>query len=229
MKIYLDSGNIEEIKAAASLGILDGVTTNPSLIAKEGKIDFRKTIKQITKILSKYKMNFTVSAEVTNIKTAKDMIEQARELSKIDKHIVVKIPLTEEGIKACTVLSSEDIRCNVTLCFSANQALIAAKAGAYFVSPFIGRVNDEGHDGFQLIKDIKKIYDNYNFETKILSASIRSCGDVLECAKIGSDLITVPYSVFSKLYYNPLTDIGLDKFEKDWQNYQKELDNENKE
>lgn len=228
MKIYLDSGNLDEIKEAASLGILDGVTTNPSLIAKEGHKDFIKAIKQIIKILSKYKTNFTVSAEVTNTKSAKDIIDEAKELAKLDKHIVVKIPLTKEGLQATSVLSAEDIKCNMTLCFSANQALLAAKAGAYFVSPFIGRVNDEGHDGLQLIDDMRLIFDNYKFETQILAASIRSPSDVLECARIGADIVTVPYNVFSKLYYNPLTDIGIEMFEKDWNEYKKELENNEK-
>lgn len=222
MKLYLDTGNIEEISEIASLGILDGVTTNPTLIAKEGK-DFITTIKEIIKILKKHKENFTVSAEVTNTKSAEHMIKEAKELAKIDEHILIKIPLTSEGIKAVSVLSKEEIKCNMTLCFSANQALIAAKAGAWCVSPFVGRVDDEGYDGLQLISDIRLIFDNYRFDTKILAASIRGARDVMDCAKLGSDIATIPYNVFTKLYYNPLTDIGLEKFEKDWKEYEKGL------
>lgn len=222
MKIYLDTGNIDEIKKAAALGILNGVTTNPTLIAKEGR-DFKKTIKEIINILEDYSKDFTVSAEVTNTKSAKEIIKEARELSKISSYILVKVPITKEGIEAVSVLSKEKIKCNMTLCFSANQALLAAKAGAWCVSPFIGRIDDEGYVGLDLIKDIRTIYDNYNFQTKILSASIRSANDVSECAKIGSDIITIPYTVFEKLYYNPLTDVGLAKFEKDWEEYKNKL------
>ena len=219
MKIYLDTGNIEEIKKAAESGILEGVTTNPSLIAREGK-DFKKLIKEITQILKIYRNDFTVSAEVLS-ETCDEMIEEARELAKIDKHVLVKIPLTFEGLKAVNILSGEEIRCNVTLCFSVNQALLAAKAGAYCVSPFIGRLDDQGTSGISVVEDIRQVYDNYNFETKILAASIRSTEHVFECAKARVDIITMPYDVFEKLYHNPLTDIGLDKFKKDWDKYVK--------
>jgi transaldolase len=221
MKIYLDSGNVEEIEKAASSGILDGVTTNPSLIAKEGG-DFKKNIKKIVKIMNKCCNGFTISVEVIDTSSVDSIVEEAREIAKIDKHVVVKIPLTKEGIKAVSILSSEEIMCNVTLCFSANQALVAAKAGAKYISPFIGRINDSGHDGMTLVEDIRDIYDNYNFRTKILAASIRSPNDVLECARIGADVVTVPYMVFEKLYYNPLTDMGLEKFKEDWNNYIKD-------
>jgi len=225
MKIYLDTGNVEEIEKAAKSGILDGVTTNPTLIAKEGR-DFKTVVKEIVKIMKKYgSKNFTVSAEVTDTSSADVIIKKARELAKIDSHIMVKIPLIPAGIEAVSVLSKEKIKTNVTLCFSANQALLAAKAGATVVSPFIGRIDDEGYNGLELISDIRTIFDNYNFKTEILSASIRSTSHVLECAKIGSDIVTIPTAIFTKLYYNPLTDIGLKKFESDWENYQKKLQN----
>ncbi len=221
MKIYLDTGNIEEIKKAADSGLIEGVTTNPSLIAKEGK-DFKKLIKDITQILKIYRNDFTLSAEVT-AENAEDMVEQGRELAKIDKHIIVKIPLTYEGLKAVNILAAEEIKCNVTLCFSTNQALLAAKAGAWCVSPFIGRIDDEGMSGIQLIRDIRQVYDNYNFETKILAASIRSTEHVFECAKAKADIITMPYEIFQKMYYSPLTDIGLAKFKADWEKYEKKV------
>jgi len=179
MEIYLDTGNIEEIEKISQIGLLDGVTTNPSLIAKEGK-DFIKTIKEISKILKKncINQNFTLSAEVTDITSSENIIKEAKKLTKINKHIVVKIPITEQGLKATAKLSKEGIRCNLTLCFSTNQALLAAKAGAWCVSPFVGRVDDEGYDGIELIEDIKQVYSNYNFKTKILGASIRGVKDV---------------------------------------------------
>lgn len=222
MKLYLDTGNVDEIKEIAKSGLLNGVTTNPTLIAKEGK-DFKKIIKEIIKILDNYCESFTVSAEVTNLSSSESMIEQGRELAKIDKHILVKIPLTMQGLEAVNILSKEEIRCNVTLCFSANQALMAAKAGAWCVSPFLGRLDDEGQSGLELVDEIKQIYKNYGFETKILAASIRSTNHVLECAKIGCDIATLPAKIFKQLYHNPLTDIGLEKFEKDWKDYEESL------
>ncbi len=222
MKIYLDTGNIDEIKKISEIGLIDGVTTNPSLIAKEGG-DFTSTIKEIVKILNKncINKNFTVSAEVTNISSAESIIKEARKLSEISKNVIVKIPITFEGLKAVKVLSEEEIRCNMTLCFSANQALLAAKAGAWCVSPFVGRVDDEGYDGIELIADIRRVYDNYGFKTKILAASIRGVRDVSDCSKIGADIVTIPAKIFSKLYYNPLTDIGIESFNKDWNEYLK--------
>ncbi|MDA3855224.1 MAG: fructose-6-phosphate aldolase [Candidatus Woesearchaeota archaeon] len=222
MKLYLDTGNVEDIEAAVKIGVVDGVTTNPTLIAKEGR-DFKKTIKEIANILSSHKFDFTVSAEVTNTNSAKEIIEEARELSKLTRHILIKVPLTKPGIEAVSTLSKEGIRCNVTLCFSANQALLAAKAGAWCVSPFVGRIDDEGYEGLNVIREIRKIFDNYNFETKILAASIRSPHDVLECAKIGADIATIPPKIFDKLFYNPLTDLGIVQFEKDWDEYKKNL------
>lgn len=222
MKLYLDTGMIEEIKEASSSKILDGVTTNPSLIAKTGK-DFKTTLKEILKILKgNSPKDFTVSAEVINTNSIETILKEGREFAKIDKHIVVKVPLTRIGLEAVSILSSEGIRCNVTLCFSANQALLAAKSGAWCVSPFLGRVDDEGYDGIELIKDIKKMYDLYGFKTKILAASVRSPHHVHECAQLGCDIATIPKSVFDKLYYNPLTQIGLAKFQEDWDKSEKQ-------
>jgi transaldolase len=221
MKIYLDTGNTLEIKKAAQLKLIDGVTTNPSLIAKEGR-DFKTVVKEIISILKKeIGDDFTVSAEVTQTDSIEEIVKQGKELSKIDKHILVKVPLTQYGLAAVKILSHQGIRCNVTLCFSANQALLAAKAGAWCVSPFLGRVDDEGYDGIDLIKEIVTMYKQYNINTKILGASIRSTHHVSECAQLGVDIVTVPYAIFSKLYYNPLTDTGLEQFTKDWEAYQK--------
>lgn len=222
MKLYLDTGNVSEVEEAARSMLLDGITTNPSLIAKEGK-DFHQTLNKIISVMNKYYSSYTVSAEVTDTKTAQDMIRQGKELAKLNKHIVVKIPLTYEGLIAVNRLSEEGIRCNVTLCFSANQALLAAKAGAYMVSPFIGRIDDEGYEGLKLIEEIRTIFKNYGFETQILAASIRSTEHILGCAKLGADIATMPFSIFQKLYLNPLTDIGLEKFNTDWKEYNKNM------
>ena len=218
MKIYLDTGNLDEIKEGASMGVIDGVTTNPSLIAKEGG-DFKTVIHEITKLLGSVE-DFTVSAEVTS-NTAEEMIKEGEEYAAIDKHVIVKVPLNEEGLKATKKLSERGIRCNVTLCFSANQALLAAKAGAFVVSPFIGRLDDIAQSGMELVKDIKTIYDNYMFKTKILVASIRHPIHVLESAKVGADIVTVPFKVFKQMYKHPLTDKGLQKFLSDWEDYMK--------
>ncbi len=227
MKIYLDTGNINEISLAASSFLIDGVTTNPSLISKEG-VEFEKQLKEIVKILKSNLDEFTISAELRNTTNYQEIVNQAKKLSKIDKSIIVKIPICEEGLKATKILSKDGIKCNLTLCFSSNQALLAAKAGAWCVSPFVGRIEDEGWRGIELIEDIRKIYDKYNFKTKILAASIRSAEHVSECAKIGADIATMPYSVFKKLYYNPLTVMGIDIFEKDWQIYEENLKLKNK-
>lgn len=219
MKLYLDTGNLEEIQKASKTKLIDGVTTNPSLVSKEGE-DFKKLIKEINLILKKnLDDDFTVSAEVIDTSSVESILKEARILSKLDKHVLVKIPLTQIGLEAVSILSKEKIRVNVTLCFSANQALLAAKAGAWCVSPFLGRVDDEGYDGVELIKEIKTIYTNYKFETKILAASIRSPHHIHECAEIGCDIATMPYSIFEKLFYNPLTDLGLMKFQQDWRKY----------
>jgi len=213
MKIFIDTANIREIKEANDLGIIDGVTTNPTLVAREGK-DFGSLIKEICAIV-----DGPISAEVIELK-CEEMIKEARILSKIHRNIVVKIPLIQEGLKATRLLSKEGIKTNVTLCFSATQALLAAKAGATYVSPFIGRLDDISHEGMDIIRDIKAIYLNYNFPTKIIVASIRHPLHVLEAAKIGADIATVPYDTLMKLVRHPLTDIGIDRFLSDWKKLQ---------
>jgi len=209
MKFFIDSANINEIKEAISWGIVDGVTTNPSLVSKEGK-EFHALILEICQVVKG-----PVSAEVVG-KTADEMIQEGRMLSKIHPDVVVKIPLILEGLKAVKVLASEKIKTNVTLCFSATQALLAAKAGATYVSPFIGRLDDISHDGMALIHDIKIIYTNYGFKTKILTASTRGPLHILEAAKIGSDVVTIPFKVMKQLVKHPLTDSGLERFLADW-------------
>lgn len=218
MKLYLDTGSVDEVRQAAAYGILDGVTTNPSLIAKEGE-DFTETVKRIASLLAEHTDDFTVSAEVTETE-ADAMVEQGKRLAAIHPNVVVKIPLLPEGIKAVSRLSSEGVRINVTLCFSANQALLAAKAGAFIVSPFVGRLDDIGHEGMALIADIRQVFDNYGFTTQILTASIRHPQHVTEAALIGSDIATMPYAVFEKLFRHPLTDKGNEKFLADWKAYE---------
>ncbi len=213
MKFFIDTANIKEIKEAAALGILDGVTTNPSLVAKEGK-DFRKLLDEILVIV-----DGPVSAEV--VSTDYDgIIKEAHELSKIHKNIVVKVPLIKEGLKAVRTLSSENINTNVTLCFSASQALLAAKAGATYISPFVGRLDDISHDGMELISQIVQIYKNYNYKTQVLVASIRHPLHLVEAALMGADVCTMPFSVIDKLFNHPLTDLGLEKFLSDWKKSQ---------
>lgn len=209
MKIFIDTANINEIKEAAALGILDGVTTNPSLVSKEGK-DFKKLLEEIIAIV-----DGPISAEV--ISTDYDgILKEARELSKIHHNIVVKVPLIREGLKAVRTLSSEGINTNVTLCFSASQAILAAKAGASYISPFIGRLDDISTNGMDLIEQIVQIYRNYNFNTEVLVASIRHPMHFVEAALIGADVATLPFNVIDKLFNHPLTDIGLEKFLSDW-------------
>ena len=209
MKFFIDTASIDEIREAASLGILDGVTTNPSLVAKEGK-DFRKLLDEILEIV-----DGPVSAEV--IATDYDgILKEAREYASIHKNIVVKIPLIKEGLKAVKTLSSENINTNVTLCFSPTQALLAAKAGATYISPFIGRLDDISTNGMELIEQIVQIYRNYAFETQVLVASVRHPLHVVEAALIGADVCTIPFAVINKLFNHPLTDSGLDKFLSDW-------------
>jgi transaldolase len=209
MRFFLDTANLDELKTGASWGILDGCTTNPSLIAKEG-IKFEDRIRQITGIV-----DGDISAEVVATET-NAMLTEGRALAKIHKNIVVKVPLTRDGIKACSTLSREGIRVNVTLCFSAGQALLAAKAGAYFISPFVGRVDDTGWDGMQLIRDICLIYKNYGFSTQVLAASLRSVNHVIDAAKAGAHVGTMPFKVMDGLFSHPLTDRGLDQFLKDY-------------
>lgn len=215
MKFFLDTGNLNEIKEAASWGVVDGVTTNPSLVSKEGK-DFKQLIKEICQIV-----DGPISAEVVGT-VCESMLEEARELVKIHRNVVVKIPLIVEGLKAVKVLSGEGIKTNVTLCFSATQALLAAKAGATYISPFIGRLDDISSTGMDLIKDIKTIYQNYAFKTQILTASIRHPLHVLEAAKYGSDVATMPFKVLQQIVKHPLTDIGLKAFLSDWDKFVKE-------
>ncbi|RME30804.1 fructose-6-phosphate aldolase [Candidatus Woesearchaeota archaeon] len=221
MKLYLDTGNIEEIREVAALGVLDGVTTNPTLIAREGK-DFTQVIREIVGILKATGKEFTVSAEVTDLHADK-MVEQGRALAAIDPHVVVKVPLIPEGIAAVHRLSREGIRTNVTLCFSTNQALLAAKAGAFIVSPFVGRLDDIGEQGLGLIRDIRRVFDNYHFTTQILTASIRHPLHVTEAALAGSDIATIPKQVFMKLFHHPLTEQGNEKFLRDWRAYEEQL------
>ncbi len=208
MKFFVDTAEIDEIKELNALGIVDGVTTNPSLIAKSGR-DILEVTKEICDIV-----DGPVSAEVVALK-ADDMIAEGRKLAKIADNIAVKVPLTWDGLKACNVLTNEGNMVNVTLCFSANQALLAAKVGATFISPFIGRLDDLNLDGMELIADIRDIYDNYGFETQILAASIRSANHMSDCAKIGADVATAPPAVIKKMADHVLTDKGLDGFMKD--------------
>lgn len=209
MKLFLDTASLDEITKGVELGLLDGVTTNPSLIVKEG-LDFETVIKKIAKMVKG-----PVSAEVT-AQDYKGMITEGRQYAKWAKNIYVKLPMTADGLRACQALSSERIRVNMTLVFSANQALLAAKAGAAFVSPFIGRLDDSGEDGMKLIEEIMQIYDNYGYDTEVLVASVRHPRHVTDAAKLGADICTMPYSVFEKLVKHPLTDVGLAKFMEDW-------------
>jgi len=209
MKFFVDTADVEAIRELNDLGMVDGVTTNPSLILKSGR-DILEVTKEICDIVSG-----PVSAEVVALK-ADEMIAEGRKLAKIAPNIAVKVPLTWDGLKTCKVLSDEGHMVNVTLCFSANQALLAAKAGATFISPFIGRLDDINLDGLDLIADIRTIYDNYGFETQILAASIRTANHVAQCAMIGADVMTAPPSVIKGLASHILTDKGLDQFMKDW-------------
>ncbi|MCX5656976.1 MAG: fructose-6-phosphate aldolase [Candidatus Omnitrophica bacterium] len=209
MKIFIDSANINEIREAASWGVIDGVTTNPTLVAREGR-DFIELIKEICKIV-----DGPISAEAVAGKSDA-IIEEAIMLSKIHKNIVVKIPLMKEGLKAVKILASEGIRTNVTLCFSPTQALLAAKAGASFISPFVGRLDDIAQKGMDLIRDIRTIYDNYKFNTEIIVASVRSPVHVADAALMGADIATVPFNVLESLIKHPLTDIGIQRFLDDW-------------
>jgi transaldolase len=209
MKFFLDTANLDEIRAGAELGIVDGVTTNPSLVAKEGK-DFRTLVGQICEIISG-----PVSAEVLSVK-CDAMVKEARELSKISENVVVKLPTIPEGVKALKILADEGIKTNLTLVFQPLQALIVAKVGATFCSPFLGRLDDISQDGMALIDDIRLIYDNYNFRTEILAASLRHPLHVVQAARAGADIGTMPYKVFQQMLNHPLTDIGLEKFLADY-------------
>ncbi len=210
MKFFIDTANLDEIREANELGLIDGVTTNPSLIAKEGDVDFREHIAKICEMVAG-----DVSAEVTALDT-EGMLREGRELAKIAPNVVIKCPLTLDGLKATRVFRSEGTKVNVTLCFSAAQALLAAKAGATYISPFIGRLDDIGQDGMQLIRDIVQIYDNYGFATEVLAASIRHPMHIVDSALAGADVATIPFKVISQLVKHPLTDKGLDAFLSDW-------------
>ncbi|MEP6960460.1 MAG: fructose-6-phosphate aldolase [Acidobacteriota bacterium] len=209
MRFFLDTANLEELKTGASWGILDGCTTNPTLIAREG-IPIADRIKAITEIV-----DGDISAEVVATDT-EGMLKEGRPLAAIHKNVVVKVPLTRDGIRACSIFSREGIRVNVTLCFSAAQALLAAKAGAYFISPFVGRIDDTGWNGMDLIRDIVTIYKNYGFSTQVLAASLRSTNHVIDSAKAGAHVGTMPFKVMNALFDHPLTDRGLEQFLKDY-------------
>jgi transaldolase len=210
MKIFIDTANLDEIKEAADMGVLDGVTTNPSLVSKEGHKDFRGMLEKICAIV-----DGDISAEVVST-DMQGILKEGRELAKIHKNIVVKVPLIKEGLKAVKVFSEEGIKTNVTLCFSASQALLAAKAGAYIISPFVGRLDDISQNGMDLIAQIVTIYGNYDFPTQVLVASIRHPLHFVDSAMMGADIGTMPFKVIEQLAKHPLTDIGLDKFLSDW-------------
>lgn len=205
MEFFLDTGIVDEIKEAVEWGLIDGVTTNPSLIAQSGRTQ-EEVIKEICGLV-----NGPISAEVISTEKA-GMLKEAESLAKIHDNVVIKLPLTIDGISACKVLSDQNIKTNVTLCFSANQALLAAKNGATYISPFIGRLDDIGQSGMGLIEEIRAIYDNYGFATQILAASVRHCDHVREAALVGADVATMPISCMKALFKHPLTDIGLEKF-----------------
>jgi transaldolase len=210
MKLFIDSGNIKDIETLAAIGIIDGVTTNPTLLAKEPG-DYRANLKKICQIVQG-----PVSGEVTATDFA-GMMQQGREIAKIDDHMVVKVPLTRDGIRACKALSGDGLRVNVTLCFSAAQALLAAKAGATYISPFVGRLDDIATNGMELIRVIVDIYNNYDFATQVLVASCRHPIHVVESARMGAHVATCPPAVIDQLFNHPLTNIGLEKFLKDWE------------
>lgn len=210
MRFFIDTANVDEIRKAAKMGFISGVTTNPSLIAKEGR-DFNEVLKEITSIV-----DGPISGEVISLQADK-MIEEARVIAKMHPNMVVKIPMTADGLEAVSVVSKEGIKTNVTLIFSATQALLAARAGASYVSPFLGRLDDISSDGMQLIEDIAEIFGVHGIETQIIAASIRHPLHVLECAKAGADIATVPYKVLMQMIEHPLTKAGIDKFMKDWE------------
>jgi transaldolase len=213
MKLFIDSGNIKDIETLAALGIIDGVTTNPSLLAKEGG-DYRQILKRICDIVKG-----PVSGEVVATDYA-GMLREGRDLAGIDEHIVVKVPLTKDGVRACKTLSSEGIRVNVTLIFSAPQAWLAAKAGASYVSPFVGRLDDIGNAGMQIVREIVDLFDNADYSTEVLVASVRHPIHIIEAARLGADVVTVPPAVVESCFKHPLTDIGLERFLKDWEKAQ---------
>jgi transaldolase len=210
MKFFLDSANLDEIREAAELGFADGVTTNPSLIAKEGGVDFKRHVAAICEIV-----RGDVSAEVTSLDT-EGMLREGREYARIAPNVIIKCPLTREGLRATRRLTSEGVRVNVTLCFSAAQAILAAKAGAAYVSPFMGRLDDVGQSGLAVLAEIVEIYSNYEWQTEVLASSIRGPIHVIEAARIGADVATMPFKVLQQLFNHPLTDKGLEQFLSDW-------------
>ena len=210
MKIFIDTANIEQIREVSSWGILDGVTTNPSLIAKERK-DLATIVNEICEVV-----DGPISAEVISLK-AEEMFAEGMRLAAVNDNIVIKVPMTEEGLKATKMLSNEGVSVNVTLIFSANQALLAAKAGARYVSPFVGRLDDVGQDGMALVSEIMDILDNYDFDTEVIVASVRHPIHVAEAARMGAHIATIPYDVLKKMFKHPLTDIGIERFLKDWE------------
>jgi transaldolase len=210
MKFFLDTANLDEIREGAALGLIDGVTTNPSLVAKEGGVDFKQHIASICEIVEG-----DVSAEVTSL-DLEGMLREGREYARIAPNVVVKCPLTRDGLKATRRLTDEGIKVNVTLCFSAAQAILAAKAGAGYISPFLGRLDDVGQNGLVLLSEIVEIYDNYDWKTEVLAASLRHPMHVIEAARIGADVATMPFKVIEQLMKHPLTDRGLDQFLADW-------------
>lgn len=214
MKFFIDTANVDEIKKALALGMVDGVTTNPSLVSKESR-PFLEILKEICSLVEG-----PVSAEVVSLE-AEGMVQEARELARIADNIVIKIPMLEEGLKAVKILTAEGIKTNVTLVFSANQALLAAKAGATFVSPFVGRLDDIGQNGMDLIADIMTVYRNYGFTTEVIVASVRHPMHVLEAARLGADIATIPYKVIAQLAKHPLTDRGIQQFLADWEKRKK--------
>ncbi len=210
MKFFLDSANLDEIREAADLGLIDGVTTNPSLIAKEGGVDFKEHIAAVCALVAG-----DVSAEVTSLDT-EGMLREGREYARIAPNVIIKCPLTRDGLKATRQLTSEGVRVNVTLCFSAAQAILAAKAGAAYVSPFVGRLDDVGQSGLAVLAEIVEIYRNYEWRTQVLASSIRHPIHVVEAARMGADVATMPLKVLNQLFQHPLTDKGLEKFLSDW-------------
>ncbi|HJS51699.1 MAG TPA: fructose-6-phosphate aldolase [Pyrinomonadaceae bacterium] len=210
MKFFIDTANLDEIKEANELGMIDGVTTNPSLVAKEGDVDFKEHLAKICEMVKG-----DISAEVTALDT-EGMLKEGREYAKVAPNVVVKCPMTLDGLKATRILTGEGTGVNVTLCFSAAQAILAAKAGARYISPFIGRLDDVSTDGMQLIRDIVQIYDNYDFDTQVLAASIRHPMHIVDCALAGADVATLPFKVIKQLVQHPLTDKGLEAFLADW-------------
>ena len=211
MKLFIDTANLDEIREVNSWGVLEGVTTNPSLIAKEQR-DFKQTVQEIADIV-----DGPISAEVVSLK-AEEMVEEAKDLVNIHPNIVIKVPMTEEGLKATRIFAEQGVRTNVTLVFSASQALLAAKAGASYVSPFLGRLDDVGHNGIDLIAEIVHIFDRHLINTEIIAASIRRNTHVTEAAAAGAHISTIPYAVFKQMIKHPLTDLGIERFLKDWEN-----------